>query len=99
MPVDDVTLHRMAQKLRRECLESTAEAGSGAGFATPDVDYVSKSGILTIDPGQQTATISIAVKGDRIAEGPETFVVNIANPMNATIGDGQALATILDNEP
>jgi len=29
MTVDDATLHRMAQKLRRECLESTAEAGSG----------------------------------------------------------------------
>jgi len=29
MAVDDATLHRMAQKLRRECLESTAEAGSG----------------------------------------------------------------------
>ena len=29
MPVDDVTLHKMAQRLRRDCLESTAEAGSG----------------------------------------------------------------------
>jgi len=29
MSVDDATLHRMAQKLRRLCLESTAEAGSG----------------------------------------------------------------------
>jgi transketolase len=29
MPVDDTTLHRMAQKLRRHSLESTAEAGSG----------------------------------------------------------------------
>ncbi|HEX9203142.1 MAG TPA: transketolase, partial [Vicinamibacteria bacterium] len=29
MPVDDATLARMAQKLRRHCLESTAEAGSG----------------------------------------------------------------------
>ena len=29
MPVDDATLHRMAQKLRRHSLESTAEAGSG----------------------------------------------------------------------
>jgi transketolase len=29
MPVDDATLHRMAQKLRRLCLESTTEAGSG----------------------------------------------------------------------
>ena len=77
----------------------TAAAGTGAGFATPDVDYVTKSGILTIDPGQKTGSISIAIKGDRLAEGPETFVVNMANPMNATIADGQALATILDNEP
>jgi transketolase len=29
MPVDDGTLHKMAQRLRRDCLESTAEAGSG----------------------------------------------------------------------
>ena len=29
MAVDDATLHRMAQKLRKLCLESTAEAGSG----------------------------------------------------------------------
>jgi transketolase len=29
MAADDATLHRMAQKLRRLCLESTAEAGSG----------------------------------------------------------------------
>jgi transketolase len=29
MPVDDATLSRMAQKLRRHSLESTAEAGSG----------------------------------------------------------------------
>jgi transketolase len=29
MPVDDAALHRMAQKLRRHSLESTAEAGSG----------------------------------------------------------------------
>src|SRR6058998_2256088 len=29
MPIDDSTLHKMAQRLRRDCLESTAEAGSG----------------------------------------------------------------------
>ena len=29
MAVDDTTLHKMAQRLRRDCLESTAEAGSG----------------------------------------------------------------------
>jgi transketolase len=29
MAVDDATLYKMAQRLRRDCLESTAEAGSG----------------------------------------------------------------------
>jgi transketolase len=29
MATDDATLHKMAQRLRRDCLESTAEAGSG----------------------------------------------------------------------
>jgi transketolase len=29
MSVDDITLHKMAQRLRRDCLESTTEAGSG----------------------------------------------------------------------
>jgi len=29
MAVDDVTLHKMAQRLRRDCLESTSAAGSG----------------------------------------------------------------------
>jgi transketolase len=29
MPVDDSTLHKMAQRIRRDCLESTSEAGSG----------------------------------------------------------------------
>jgi transketolase len=29
MAVDDDTLHKMAQRLRRDCLEATAEAGSG----------------------------------------------------------------------
>src|SRR5688572_6698566 len=28
-PADDTTLFRMAQKLRRHCIESTTEAGSG----------------------------------------------------------------------
>jgi transketolase len=29
MALDDATLHKMAQRLRRDCLESTSEAGSG----------------------------------------------------------------------
>jgi large repetitive protein len=77
---------------------ATAEAGSGAGFATSDVDYVAGSGILTINPGQKTGNIIVAIKGDQLAEGPETFLVNLSSPTNATLGDAQAVGTILDNK-
>ena len=39
------------------------------------------------------------VIGDRVPEPNETFVVNLRNPTNATIADGQGVGTIMDDEP
>ena len=39
------------------------------------------------------------VNGDRLGELNETFVVNLSNPTNATIADGQGVGTIADDEP
>ena len=39
------------------------------------------------------------VNGDRLAEQTETFVVNLSNPTNATIVNGQGTGTIVDDEP
>jgi hypothetical protein len=41
----------------------------------------------------------VLVKGDRVAESNETFVVNLSSPTNATIADGQGVGTIVDDEP
>ena len=38
------------------------------------------------------------ILGDTITEGTETFTVNLSAPVNATIGDAQAVGTIYDNE-
>ena len=54
---------------------------------------------MTIPAGQTSATITVAVRGDRLAEPTETFAVNLSAATNATIGDGQGVGTILDNEP
>ena len=54
---------------------------------------------MTIPAGQTSATITVAVTGDRLAEPNETFAVNLSAPTNATIADGQGVGTILDNEP
>ena len=79
----DVTVHYATANI-------TAAAGS---------DYTAASGTVTIPAGQTTWAIAVAVKGDRLPEPTETFAVNLGAPTNATIGDAQAICTILDNEP
>jgi probable HAF family extracellular repeat protein len=69
------------------------------GTATAPSDYQAVSGILTFDPGQTTRTVTVLVKGDRVAEPNETFLINLSGASNATIGDGQGIGTILDDEP
>jgi Calx-beta domain/FG-GAP-like repeat/Domain of unknown function (DUF4214) len=68
------------------------------GTATGGVDYVASPGTLTFNPGETQKTISVTVKDDSIDEDNETFFINLANPTNATITDGQALCTIFDND-
>jgi hypothetical protein len=79
----DVTVHYATADI-------TATAGS---------DYTAASGIVTIPAGQTSATITVAVRGDRLGEADETFAVNLSAATGATIGDGQGLGTIRDNEP
>ena len=67
--------------------------------ALADGDYTAASGLVTIPAGQTSKTFTVAVTGDRLAEPAETFSVNLSAPTNATIGDGQGVGTILDDEP
>jgi chitinase len=69
------------------------------GTATAGSDYQTPSGTLTFAPGQTSKTITVPIIGERLAEPNETFVVNLSSPTNATIADGQAVGTILDDEP
>jgi hypothetical protein len=77
----------------------TVQYATANGTATAGSDYQPASGTLVIPAGQTTGTITVLVNGDRLAEPNETFVLNLSNPINAIIADGQALGTILDDEP
>ena len=79
----DVTVHY-------DTVNGTAMAGS---------DYTAASGDVVIPAGQTSRTFTVAVLGDRLIEPTENFAVNLSAPTNASIGDGQAIGTILDNEP
>ena len=69
------------------------------GTAMASSDYQAASGTLTFAPGETSKTITVLVNGDRLAEPNETFFVNLSSPTNATIADGQAVGTIVDDEP
>ncbi len=67
----------------------TVQYATANGTATAGSDYTTTSGTLTFTPGQLTQTVPVPVLGDTVFEPTETFVVNLSNPINATIGDGQ----------
>lgn len=69
------------------------------GSATAGSDFQANAGTLTFGPGETSKTITVLVKGDRLGEPNETFIVNLSGATNATIADGQGVGTILDDEP
>jgi hypothetical protein len=68
------------------------------GSATAGSDYTAASNDLTFNPGDTSKTITISVTGDRLPESNEYFSVNLSTN-SAFIADGQAIGTIVDNEP
>src|SRR5262249_23237777 len=86
-------------------LSKASNASMTVHYATADVtatagsDYAAASGVVTIPAGQTSPPATAAARGDRLGEPDETFTVNLSAAANATIGDGRAIGTILDNEP
>jgi Calx-beta domain/FG-GAP-like repeat len=77
----------------------TVDFATADGTATAGSDYTAKAGTLTFAPGQTSQTITVAVIGDRLPEPTEAFVVNLSNPTNSVIADGQGVGIIVDDEP
>jgi chitinase len=69
------------------------------GTAAAGPDYAAQSGTLTFAPGQTTATVTVAVRGDVTAEPNETFQVHLSQPAGAVLAEGQGVGTIVDDEP
>jgi hypothetical protein len=61
-------------------------------------DYYAATGTLTFWPGQTQGTISVSIKTDRKREPNDTFTVQLSNAVGATIDDGVATATIVNDD-
>ncbi len=81
----------------------TVDYATADGTATAGIDYAASSGTLVFEPGETEKPVTVPVFGDELAEADEMFTVRLAAPavaaMNATIADGEAVGTILTDEP
>ena len=75
------------------------DTDTAAGSATSGTDYTPLANqTITFAPGATTQTVTVDAVGDTALESDETFVLDIHNPTNATIADGQGTGTILDDD-
>jgi hypothetical protein len=68
------------------------------GSATAGSDYVASSGTLVLAAGSTQAGVDVGLLDDGVAEPTETFELRLGSAGAATIGDGVATGTILDND-
>jgi hypothetical protein len=66
---------------------------------TADSDYQAASGTVTFAPGDTSEPVTVNVVGDNKFETDEDFFVNLTNPTDATIVDGQGRGLILNDDP
>jgi len=76
----------------------TVNYATSNGTALAPSDYTATSGTLTFQPGETSRTISVSINGDRKREANETFSVQLSNAVGATIEDGSATVTILNDD-
>ncbi len=77
----------------------TVNFATADGSATlQNHDYQATSGTLTIPSKTASGTITVLVNGDHAHEDNESFFVNLSDPVNTTILDGQAIGFILNDD-
>jgi hypothetical protein len=71
---------------------------STADSTADTTDYAASSGTVTFGPQQTSEKIDVLVYGDTEPENNEVFSVNLSNPTNAEIDDGQGQCGITNDD-
>jgi hypothetical protein len=106
--VDDVTISEGNAGTTNATFHLSLDTASGRTVSVPvsttDVDadspsdYTAYSGTVVIPAGDLGADVTVLVNGDTTPEPTETFTLDLGTPTNASVGDGQGLATINDDD-
>ncbi|MGQ0619229.1 MAG: Calx-beta domain-containing protein [Panacagrimonas sp.] len=86
-------------------LSSASASSVSVNYATAngtatlaDADYAAASGTLEFTPGQISKTVTVPVNGDTKFELDETLTLVLSSPVGASISDGSATGTILNDD-
>ena len=88
-----VTSERPEQLACRTCNYAT-----GDGSASPAPTTTRRAGRPISPPARPRPTVAVPVTSDLLDEPNETFTVTLSAPVHATIADGAATGTILDDD-
>ena len=77
----------------------TVNYATASGTARSGRDFFSARGTLKFLPGETSKTLTVRVLNDRLNEDDESFFVNLSSVTGALLTRGQAIGTILDNDP
>ncbi|MEJ7624042.1 MAG: reprolysin-like metallopeptidase [Pyrinomonadaceae bacterium] len=78
----------------------TVRVSTSSVTATEGVDFVSLDNFDVVFPANTlTRTASVLLIEDSEDEGDETFTLDLVSVVNASIGDGQGIGTVVDNDP
>ena len=79
-------------------LPVTVSYATADGTGKAGTDYQSANGTLTFNPGESTKSITVLVTGNTIKQLNRTFLVNLSSAVRATVGKGQGIGTIKDDD-
>lgn len=77
----------------------TVNASTASGSAIAGSDFTTLSSVpVSFAPGSTSQPVTVQVHGDTALESNETFTLTLSGPSNASIGDGQGVGTIIDDD-
>ena len=76
----------------------TVDYATSNGSAKAGQDYTAQTGTLTFAAGETSKVINVQVTGDTAVEANETLKLTLSAPTGATIQDGGAIGTIVNDD-
>ena len=76
----------------------TVDYATSNGSAKAGLDYTAQTGTLTFAAGETSKVINVQVTGDTAIEANETLKLTLSAPTGATIKDGGAIGTIVNDD-